>query len=102
MHEPQPLPLDVGDAEIEYNRLRDRLSVDWLSDDLACVRSGLWQFRLGWFGELEGSGHFELERRLDVGGGFACEKIDLGTRSPREAALYLGLLCRRQAQFCNA
>lgn len=44
-----------------YDRLQDSLSVDWLSEELVLIVDQ-WGYRygLGWFGQLEGDGHFEM------------------------------------------
>lgn len=44
-----------------YDRLPDRLSIDCLSDELVLILlpQGYWLW-IGWVGQLEGDGHFEL------------------------------------------
>jgi hypothetical protein len=46
---------------VYYDRLQDRLDISWLSEELVLILlpSG-YRIAVGWFGQLEGDGHFEL------------------------------------------
>ena len=44
-----------------FDRLRDSLDISWLAEDLVLILlPGGYRLAVGWFGQLEGDGHFEL------------------------------------------